>query len=72
MLADDTVRCHVLDGLSRRKVVALIGTPTDHEKRTVYYAIGPERDSLFVIDDEVLIIHFDRHNLFTKAEFAQT
>lgn len=73
VLADDTLRCHRLVGKDRLAIVALLGSPDDHEgTRWISYDLGMERDTLFPIDNEILAITLDRHGRFARAEFVQT
>jgi hypothetical protein len=72
MLADDVVRCRrILRGKTRPAVVRLLGKPHSREPRSILYEIGPERDSFFQVDSEILEIRFDRRGVFRRASFFQ-
>jgi hypothetical protein len=72
VLADDTLRCHLLDGLDRDAVVALLGPPDDGGTRFLHYPLGTERDSIFAIDDEVLWVELDARGHVKRAGIAQS
>ena len=76
VLTDDLIRCGQLVGLSRDQVTALLGPP---DFRSTYqgstfldYDIGPERDSFFQIDSEVLSVEIGPSGFFTRAEIYQS
>lgn len=75
VLADDVMRCRQLRGKSRADAIRLLGRPDQgfpyESKRTVYYSIGPERDSFIQIDGEALMITFRRDGAFKSAEIVQ-
>lgn len=76
VLADDLIRCGQLTGLTRDGVIALLG-PADvetHNRGITYldYEIGPERDSFFQIDSEVLSVQIGRTGLFIRADIYQS
>jgi len=62
MLADDLIRCHLLNGDSPAEVEAEIGAPEETEtnqgKTSFVYALGRERDSFIQIDNESLLVEF--------------
>lgn len=62
MLADDLIRCHLLNGKNVAEVEEEIGTPeeteTSHGKTSFIYALGRERDSFIQIDNESLLVEF--------------
>lgn len=73
VLADDTLRCHLLDGLDRDGIVALLGRPDEHAgTRFLDYTLGTERDSFFAIDDEFLSVELDADGHFKHARIAQS
>ena len=61
-MADDLIRTHRLDGMTRGEVIALLGAPpktpyfNDYE---VVYLLGPER-GVMRIDSEWLVVKFGR------------
>lgn len=75
VLADDLMRCGLLEGMSYRAVLRLLGRPfsrsTVKGRRFLSYHIGPERDSFFQIDDELLSIEFDRKGRFESIDMYQ-
>ncbi len=73
VLADDTLRCHLLDGLDREAIVALLGPPDESSgSRFLGYMLGTERDSVFAIDDESLSVTPDAHGRFKRARIVQS
>jgi len=73
VLADDTLRCHLLDGLDRDGIVALLGRPDEPDgTRFLDYTLGTERDSFFAIDDEFLSVELDAGGHFKRARIAQS
>jgi outer membrane protein assembly factor BamE (lipoprotein component of BamABCDE complex) len=75
-LTDDLIGCGQLVGLSRDQVIALLGQPdfqSNYKGRTFLdYDIGPERDSFFQIDSEVLSVEIGASGLFARAEIYQS
>lgn len=75
VLADDTLRCHLLAGFTEEEVVALLGPPDERILNDgvafLDYIVGPERDSLFQIDPEYFSVEIGRNGRFTKAGFFQ-
>jgi hypothetical protein len=75
ILSDDLIRCDLLDGMTISEVEQLLGDPTksytshDHAYRD--YVIGPERDSFFQIDPELLSIKFRLDGTFGGASIYQ-
>ena len=75
ILSDDIIRCHLLAGMTVHRVESLLGNPTHsytsrgHPYRD--YVIGPERDSFFQIDPELLSVKFSSSGTFTKASIYQ-
>jgi hypothetical protein len=75
ILSDDLIRCELLDGMTISQVEQLLGEPTlsysshDHAYRD--YDIGPERDSFFQIDPELLSIEFRPDGTFVRASIYQ-
>lgn len=73
VLADDTLRCHLLDGLDRDAIVELLGRPDEPGgTRFLDYTLGTERDSVFAIDDEFLSVELDAAGRFKRARIAQS
>src|SRR4051794_4051204 len=58
LFADDILRCHLLAGWSRQRVIHLLGKPYEHGGHYIEYVIGDERDSFFQIDSELLALGF--------------
>lgn len=62
MLADDLIRCRILNGKSVAQTEAIIGAPgersTNGGSTSFVYGLGPERDSFFQVDDELLLVEF--------------
>lgn len=62
LLADDLIRCDMLDGQTYAQVRQLLGPPAEGKsRRYLAYVIGRERDSFFQIDPELLYIPFARN-----------
>jgi len=57
--------------MSRRAVRRLLGPPDERGRRSLAWDVGPQRDSLFRIDDEFFEVRFDRRNRFRAASFYQ-
>jgi hypothetical protein len=73
VLADDTLRCHLLDGLDRDGIVALLGRPDEPAgTRFLDYTLGTERDSFFTIDGEFLSVELDADGHFKRARIVQS
>lgn len=71
-MADDLIRTHRLDGMTRGEVIALLGEPpkTPYFKNyELVYLLGPER-GLMRIDSEWLIVTFGRDGR-PKARIAR-
>jgi len=69
MLGD--VVSHVLPGHSRAQIEVRLGPSLDtayfrQSGRDMIYALGPERDSIFVADDEWLLIWLDHDGRFER------
>lgn len=61
-MVDDLIRRRLLSGGTRDAVESLLGPPDDtayFREYDLVYMLGPERRSLFSIDDEWLVIRFD-------------
>jgi len=62
MLADDLIRCQMLAGGDMAGVEALTGPPDERSfeagRTSFVYALGPERDSIVQIDEELLLVEF--------------
>jgi hypothetical protein len=71
VLADDLLRCHQLEGMTRREVTRLLGPADEGDPHQLAWDVGPERDSVIRIDDEFFAVRFDRHNRFRAASFFQ-
>jgi hypothetical protein len=71
VLADDLLRCRQLEGMTKRQVTRLLGRPHERSAREMAWDVGPERDSVFQIDDEYFDVRFDRHDRFRAASFYQ-
>jgi hypothetical protein len=75
ILSDDLIRCDMLAGMTVSDIEALLGEPTysytsdQHPYRD--YEIGPERDSFFQIDPELLSIKFSPSGIFSEASIYQ-
>jgi len=58
------------------EVGALLGKPSEHGGGRGHpyrdYSIGPERDSFFQIDSEVLSIQFTSKGIFRRASIYQS
>jgi hypothetical protein len=70
-LADDLIRCGQLEGMTRRQVRRLLGSPDERDRRSFSWEVGPERDSFFRIDSEYFEVSFDREGRFRRASFYQ-
>jgi len=69
-----TIETNVLNK-TREQVISVLGPPTEtsHFKssgRDLAYYLGPERDSLFGIDSEWLLIWFDKEGKVSKYQIA--
>lgn len=75
VMADDMYRCNLLKGETGEDVLALLGPPSERSrsKGITYldYMIGPERDSVFVIDPEYFSVEIGRDGVFRRAAFYQ-
>jgi hypothetical protein len=71
VLADDLIRCHQLEGMNERQVTRLLGHPDEPGRHVLAWDVGPERDSVFRIDDEYFEVRFDRRGRFRRASFYQ-
>jgi hypothetical protein len=71
-IGDDVLRCRLLEGLKRQAIVKRLGRPDEHDARALYYGVGPERDSFFQVDDEMLAVELTRHGRFRRAEYVQS
>lgn len=73
MLADDLIRCHLLDGKNVAEVEEEIGTPEETEmsqgKISFVYALGRERDSYIQIDNESLLVEFANEEVTSALIF---
>ena len=70
VLADDIMRCRALRGMTYDDVRAFLGKPdlsADARRTFLGWEIGTERDSLFPIDEEYLVVRFDRRGRFEAA-----
>jgi hypothetical protein len=76
ILSDDLIRCDLLDGMTIDEVEALLGEPSEHGGGRGHpyrdYSIGPERDSFFQVDSEVLSIQFTSKGIFRRASIYQS
>ena len=76
ILSDDLIRCDLLDGMTIDEVEALLGKPDEHGAGHGHpyrdYYIGPERDSFFQVDAEVLSIRFTSKGIFLRASIYQS
>lgn len=72
LLADDIVRCDLLAGQTYSQVRKLLGPP-DGGKPGHYldYVLGPERDSFFQIDPELLAVWFRKNGRYEGADIYQ-
>ncbi len=75
LLADDVLRCGLLGpGDSAAEVEEVIGPPEEREARRAgpewIYGLGPERDSIFQVDPELLNVTL-RHGRVTSIEIVQ-
>ena len=69
-MVDDLLEMHELRGMTRERVVALIGEPdkvNDLPGYDLVYWLGPER-GLVGIDSEYLVMKLDRSNRVTAVE----
>ena len=76
ILSDDLIRCDLLEGMTVDEVEELLGKPYErymsHGHAYRDYSIGPERDSFFQVDAEVLSIKFRRDGTFGRASMYQS
>jgi hypothetical protein len=71
VVGDDILRCKLLRGLTRHQIVRRLGPPDTRERSALYYEVGPERDSFFQVDSELLVVELSRRGRFRRAEYAQ-
>ena len=70
-MADSLIESKILDGLNKKEVIRLLGTPTSDFspeykiQDEIYYRLGPER-GLMRIDSEWLLITFDENEKVKK------
>lgn len=71
-MADSLIESKILDGLTWKEVLKLLGTPTSdfspeytHQQNEIYYNLGPER-GFMRIDSEWLSISFDEKGKVKK------
>jgi hypothetical protein len=57
--------------MTRRQVTRLLGSPDERERHALAWDVGPERDSIFRVDDEFFEVRVDRHGRFRAASFFQ-
>jgi hypothetical protein len=57
--------------MDERQVTRLLGHPDERERHVLAWDVGPERDSVFRIDDEYFEVRFDRRGRFRRAIFYQ-
>jgi hypothetical protein len=76
IVADDLIRCELLEGKGVEEVEALLGEPLynnlQRNGRFLGYTIGPTRDSFFQVDSEVLSLRFTRKGSFREATIYQS
>lgn len=72
LLADDLIRCNMLEGKTFEEVRRLLG-PSVYGKKGRYltYDIGLERDSFFQVDPELLSIGFTKNGIYSAADIYQ-
>jgi hypothetical protein len=68
LLADDLIRCNMLEGKTFSEVRRLLG-PSAYGKKGRYltYEIGLERDSFFQVDSDLLSISFTKDGIYSAA-----
>lgn len=75
LLADDVIRCHMLDGRTGAQVRELLGKPDyvsrQEGRRYLDWDIGEERDSFFQIDSESLSVEIGRDGIFKSVDILQ-
>lgn len=63
MLADDVLRCQSLRGADVARVEEILGQPDERAQEgkrfSFQWGLGLERDSLFQIDPEILVVEID-------------
>ena len=72
VLADDVMRCKILEGKTYHEVQALLGRRGAHRERHRHYisiAVGEQRNSYIQTDPEYLLIEFDRNDVFRRASY---
>ena len=58
----------VLPSRTREEVIAVLGVPRERPEFTeLCYPLGNERGSLFALDAEYLIVHFDRNGRYSHV-----
>jgi hypothetical protein len=62
MLADDLIRCHMLRDEDLIQVEETVGPPDERStsggRISFEYGLGPERDSIVQVDNEILLVEF--------------
>lgn len=71
LLADDIVRCGLLLGSPRESIENLVGPADSLGSASVTYRLGPERGSLFQVDDEILRIGWNGHGIVDSVGMYQ-
>ena len=71
LLADDLIRCDLLEGKTYTEVKRMLGPSSEKSRRYLSYDLGLERDSIFQIDDEFLSIGFKKNGAFAGADIFQ-
>ncbi|MFN8149594.1 MAG: hypothetical protein U0R24_00505 [Solirubrobacterales bacterium] len=72
LLADDIVRCELLAGQTYSQVRKLLGRPDGGKPgHYVLYVLGPERDSFFQIDPELLAVWFRKNGRYEGVDIFQ-
>jgi hypothetical protein len=75
LLADDVLRCGLLGpGDSSLEVEAILGPPDEREMAagslSFLYGLGPERDSIFQVDPELLLVELKRDRVTSLVDLT--
>ena len=75
VVADDLIRCDLLASMEVGDVETLLGeadyVSTSHGRTFLDYTLGPERDSFFQVDSELLSVSFGSDGVFQEATIHQ-
>jgi hypothetical protein len=68
-IADDLIRCRVLDGMRHERVRSMLGPPDERDRGELQYMLGDERGA-FKLDAEYLRIVFDSSRRVASVDLS--